>query len=113
MAVSGAGRRTLLLLLAAAALVIASVAAVHRAPSWTAPQRSAAAPVVTVQTVVSGLGQITAITNAGDDRLFVTVQNGRVFIVSGGQALPTPFLDVSSLVSCCGERGLLSVAFHP
>ena len=24
-----------------------------------------------------------------------------------------PFLDVRSLVSCCGERGLLSVAFHP
>jgi hypothetical protein len=27
--------------------------------------------------------------------------------------LSTPFLDLSSFVSCCGERGLLSVAFHP
>src|SRR5256885_14880195 len=27
--------------------------------------------------------------------------------------LSTPFLDVRTLVSCCGERGLLSVAFHP
>src|SRR5207248_2472722 len=25
----------------------------------------------------------------------------------------TPFLDINSLVSCCGEQGLLSVAFHP
>jgi len=27
--------------------------------------------------------------------------------------LPAPFLDIRSLVLCCGERGLLSVAFHP
>ncbi len=38
-------------------------------------------------------------------------------IVNGTQVLPTPFLDISStgdnLVLCCGEQGLLSVAFHP
>lgn len=31
----------------------------------------------------------------------------------GGRALPAPFLDIRSLVGCCGERGLLGLAFHP
>lgn len=48
-----------------------------------------------------------------DDRLFVVEQRGTVRIVSGGQLLPTPFLDLSGVVSSGGERGLLSLAFHP
>ena len=48
-----------------------------------------------------------------DARLFVVEQGGRIRIVENGQLLPTPFLDVSSLISSGGERGLLSVAFHP
>ena len=61
--------RTLLLSLSGAALVLVAVAAARRAPSWHGrrPQRSATAPVVTVQTVHVGLGQITSITNAGDE----------------------------------------------
>ena len=58
-------------------------------------------------------GSITSITNARDARLFLTIQTGQIRIYSGGAVLPTPFLDVSAFVSCCGERGLLSVAFHP
>jgi glucose/arabinose dehydrogenase len=27
--------------------------------------------------------------------------------------LPTPFLDIASRLACCGEQGLLSVAFPP
>ena len=34
-------------------------------------------------------------------------------IFTGTQLLPTPFLDIRSMVACCGEEGLLSVAFHP
>ena len=49
----------------------------------------------------------------GDPRLFVVEKVGRVRIVSNGQLLGTPFLDVSSLVSNGGEQGLLSMAFHP
>jgi glucose/arabinose dehydrogenase len=30
-----------------------------------------------------------------------------------GGLLPEPFLDLSDEVSCCGERGLLGLAFHP
>lgn len=49
----------------------------------------------------------------GDARLFVVEQPGRIQIIAGGQLLPTPFLDISAKVSCCGERGLLGLAFHP
>ena len=49
----------------------------------------------------------------GSGRLFVVEQGGRVKIVKGGAVLPKPFLDISTRVSCCGERGLLSIAFPP
>lgn len=75
--------------------------------------RAAAGPAVGLQLLASGLGSITSITNARDARLFLTIQTGQIRIYSGGTVLSTPFLDLSSLVSCCGERGLLSVAFHP
>jgi glucose/arabinose dehydrogenase len=69
---------------------------------------------IQVETVTPVTGSPVAITHAGDGsgRLFITLQEGRVMIFNG-TLLPTPFLDISSLVSCCGERGLLSVAFHP
>src|SRR5262245_34370269 len=47
--------------------------------------------------------------DASADRLFVVEQSGRIRIVRDGQVLPDPFLDISDSVSCCGERGLLSV----
>ena len=50
---------------------------------------------------------------AGDARLFVVEQTGRIRVVENGALLPTPFLDLRSRVSSGGERGLLSVAFHP
>ncbi len=55
------------------------------------------------------------IANAGDGsgRLFVVEQAGTIRIYKNGALLATPFLDISGLVTCCGEQGLLSVAFHP
>lgn len=50
---------------------------------------------------------------AGDDRLFVVARNGRVHIREGGSYLPQPLLDISSLTTTTGERGLLGFAFHP
>jgi glucose/arabinose dehydrogenase len=51
---------------------------------------------------------------AGDNRdLFVVEQPGRVVVVRDGKVLPKPFLDISDQVSCCGEQGLLSIAFSP
>lgn len=46
-------------------------------------------------------------------RLFVIEQDGFIRIVKDGVLLPTPFLDVEDDVSCCGERGLLGLAFDP
>ena len=45
-------------------------------------------------------------------RLYVVEQNGRIRIVQNGRVTGT-LLDIRSQVACCGEQGLLSVAFHP
>ena len=50
---------------------------------------------------------------AGDARLFIVEQAGRIRVVKNGQLLPTPFLDITARVSSGGERGLFSVAFDP
>ena len=67
-----------------------------------------------LQSVASGLsGAVYATSPAGDARLFIVEQPGRIRILAGGQLLATPFLDITSKVLSGGERGLLSVAFHP
>jgi len=55
------------------------------------------------------------IAHAGDNsgRIFVVEQAGQVRILDNGVALPAPFLDIASRLVCCGEQGLLSVAFPP
>src|SRR5258706_6561606 len=73
----------------------------------------AAAADIALQPLTTGLGPITSIANAGDPRLFLTLQTGRIVIFNGGQVQPAPFLDLSPVISCCVERGLLGLAFHP
>ncbi|HTQ78501.1 MAG TPA: PQQ-dependent sugar dehydrogenase [Thermoanaerobaculia bacterium] len=68
---------------------------------------------VAVAPVLSGLDPVTSITNLGDSRLFLTLLPGRMVIVLNGQVVSPPFLDIHDRVSCCGEQGLLSAAFHP
>ena len=46
-------------------------------------------------------------------RLFVAEKTGRVRIIRGDKAAPTPFLDISAQVSGGFEQGLLGIAFHP
>jgi hypothetical protein len=70
-------------------------------------------PAIALATLAQGQGPITSIASAGDGRLFLTIQTGTIRIWDGSNVLPAPFLDLTGLVSCCGERGLLSVAFHP
>jgi glucose/arabinose dehydrogenase len=70
---------------------------------------------ITFETVATGVPSVLDIEAPpdGSGRLFFVQQTGqiRVWRPSGLQA--APFLDLSSLVSCCGERGLLGLAFHP
>ncbi len=44
---------------------------------------------------------------------YVAEQRGVIRLIRNGVLQPTPFLDISSLVLCCGERGLLGLAFPP
>ncbi len=74
---------------------------------------TASAQDVLLQQVASGLTQPVALTHAGDTRLFITQQVGTIVIYDGTAVRATPFLDIRSLVLDSGERGLLSVAFHP
>ncbi len=71
---------------------------------------------VTLVPLATGFTQPLAVVDAPDntDRLFVVERRGRIRIVEGGQILPTPYLDVSSLITSSGqEQGLLGLAFHP
>ena len=63
----------------------------------------------------TGLSSPVGLANAGDGSgwLFVLEQAGVVRIIQEGEILGEPFLDISTQVSCCGERGLLGLAFHP
>ena len=64
--------------------------------------------------VASGLSNpVHVAAPAGDARLFIVEQPGRIRIVKNGLLLATPFLDITSRVLFGGERGLLSVAFDP
>jgi glucose/arabinose dehydrogenase len=65
--------------------------------------------------VLSGLTQPEGLVNAGDGsgRLFILEQAGLIRILKDGALLPAPFLDLTQKVECCGEKGLLGLAFHP
>jgi glucose/arabinose dehydrogenase len=67
-----------------------------------------------LEAVVSGLESPVHLTSPpGDPRLFIVEQRGRIRVVQNGLLLLDPFLDLTSRVGYGGERGLLSVAFHP
>jgi glucose/arabinose dehydrogenase len=68
-----------------------------------------------LELVASGFDKPLGLTHAGDgsERLFVLEQGGTIRIIEGDAALDVPFLDISNRISCCGERGLLGLAFDP
>ena len=64
--------------------------------------------------VASGLAAPVFLAQPLDDgRIFVVEQAGRIRVIRGGALQTTPFLDISTRVLSGGERGMLSVAFHP
>ncbi|WP_165942208.1 PQQ-dependent sugar dehydrogenase [Luteimonas arsenica] len=68
----------------------------------------------TLEPFASGLSQPVVITHAGDARLFVAEQPGRIRVIDQGVVLPVPFLDIRDRVDSSGnEQGLLGLAFHP
>src|SRR5206468_1665816 len=95
-------------------LFLALVGAATVAPCGAATPAPSPATGLVLQRVASGLDQPLYLTApAGDPRLFVVEQPGRIRIIKDGRLLRAPFLDLTDRVRSGGERGLLSVAFHP
>jgi len=74
-----------------------------------------AAPTIVLREVASGLTLPVEMAHAGDGsgRIFIVEQGGRIRVMRDGALSLSPFLDIASLVSSGGERGLLGLAFHP
>lgn len=72
-------------------------------------------PAVGLKEVASGFKNPTHLASAfdGSKRLFVVEQAGVIRLLEGGKLREKPFLDIRSRVASGGEKGLLSVAFHP
>jgi glucose/arabinose dehydrogenase len=67
-----------------------------------------------LEVVAQGLDRpLDLVSPPGDARLFVVEQGGEVRVIRDGHLLPVPFLDLRAKVRAGGERGLLSLAFHP
>ena len=91
----------------------ATATALATAPAATAVPTPLVAVSISLGPIASGFTSAIGVSSApGDSRLFVIEQTGQVLIVSGGKKVGT-FLDISTRMSCCGERGLLGLAFHP
>lgn len=68
----------------------------------------------TWQTVASGLERPTDLAGAGEGRLLVLEQPGRVRLIVNGGLQAAPFLDITDRVGSQGnEQGLLGIALHP
>lgn len=64
--------------------------------------------------VAQGLERpVLAVAPEADPRLFVVEQAGRIRVIDDGNLEAEPFLDITDRVGCCGERGLLGLAFDP
>ncbi len=79
---------------------------------------SMAQPDIGLQQLSSGFSLPTAVTNAGDNRLFVAEREGMIKILNpNGTVNSTPFLDITlrvvDPVGSSNEGGLLGLAFHP
>jgi glucose/arabinose dehydrogenase len=69
---------------------------------------------IAIQSFATGFSGALEITHANDSRLFVVQKGGLIRVLnSDGTVNATPFLNLTSLISTGGERGLLGLAFHP
>ncbi len=101
---------------ALAVLLAMPPAAAFASPAECVADDHAAIPDIALVPVADGFDAPVFMTHAGngDGRLYVVEQAGRVRAIGpDGEAMPEPFLDIRRRVSSGGERGLLSIAFHP
>ena len=67
------------------------------------------------QVYASGFQSPVAFVQDPTDRTvqFVVEQRGRIRVVRSGSTMGNDFLNLSDVISCCGEQGLLGMAFAP
>jgi glucose/arabinose dehydrogenase len=72
-------------------------------------------PTVKLELLIDGLSGPVHLTGAGDGsrRVFIVEQPGTIRVYQQDRLQEQPFLDIRARVRFGGERGLLSVAFHP
>src|SRR5262245_27990670 len=71
-------------------------------------------PALRLEEVASGLvDPVAAVSPPGELRMFILEQQGRIRVIDEGVLDPEPFADLTDHVQCCGEQGLLGLAFHP
>jgi len=70
---------------------------------------------IRLEVFADGFSRPVALASAGDSRMFVVEQEGRIMVVdSSGNTHPEPFLDIAGQITAVGnEQGLLGLAFHP
>ncbi len=70
---------------------------------------------IETEVFATGFNNIVDLANAGDARLFVVEQGGRIKIIDeNGNTLSENFLNIQNKISSGGgEQGLLGLAFHP
>src|SRR4051794_11405604 len=101
--------------LGSAALVAASIVAGSAVSQAATPTRAPGAVRISYHKVAGGFSSPVYVTAArdGSHRLFVVQQGGLVRVLRNGVVQSTAYLNIASEVLCCGEQGLLSIAFHP
>ena len=101
-------------LLGTLAIWLTGCANTARLPMPTAPA-NVFLPPLQLQLIAGALPEITSVTHAGDGsgRLFLSTQRGKILIIDNGVLLAEPLLDLTAIVKCCGEQGLLGLAFDP
>ena len=111
---TGLGLVTLLSISGVMSLTAAAVPnEVTKIPSGVTLLAIAAMPSGFTDALVTSVDKLTGLTFTPDDRLLITSQPGRLYIYQNGALLPTPAIDLTSVVCSNYERGLLSVAVDP
>jgi glucose/arabinose dehydrogenase len=78
------------------------------------PCAAAAEAGLFTERVASGFTEPVFVTSpTGDGRLFVVERAGLIRIFASGSTLPTPFLDITSLVKAVDSFGFFGLAFAP
>ncbi len=72
-------------------------------------------PSLKTERIIENLVMPVQVTHAGDGsrRLFIVEQEGRIRVFKDGVENEGLFIDISSQISCCGESGLMNIAFSP